>query len=54
MVGTRSVVFPGTTIGEGATIGAMSLLTSNQEVPPNEMWLGIPARKFDKRVKSTN
>ncbi|MEQ6340475.1 MAG: hypothetical protein M3A44_02200 [Gammaproteobacteria bacterium] len=48
MIGARSLVFPGAKIGEGATIGAMSLLTSNQEVPPSEIWVGIPAKKFEK------
>jgi len=52
MIGARCLVFPGTRIGDGATIGAMSLLTSNQDVPPNEVWLGIPARKFEKKDKS--
>ena len=52
MIGARCLVFPGTKIGEGSTIGAMSLLKSNQDVPPNEIWLGIPARKFDNIDKS--
>jgi hypothetical protein len=51
MVGARSLVFPGTTVGEGATIGAMSLLTSNQNVPANEVWVGIPARKVERKNK---
>lgn len=51
-IGARSLVFPGAKIGEGATIGAMSLVTSNQEVPPNEIWLGIPAKRFEKKNKS--
>lgn len=49
MIGAGSLVFPGCRIGEGATIGAMSLLTSNQDVPPSETWVGIPARKFEKK-----
>jgi acetyltransferase-like isoleucine patch superfamily enzyme len=53
MIGARSLIFPGTKIGEGTTIGAMSLLTSNQVIPPNEVWLGIPARKYDKKGEST-
>ena len=49
MIGARCLVFPGSRIGEGATIGAMSLLTSNQDVPPGETWVGIPARKFERK-----
>lgn len=52
MVGARSLVFPGTNIGEGATIGAMSLLTSNQNVPQHQVWVGIPARKVERRTQS--
>ncbi len=50
MIGARSLVFPGSSIGEGATVGAMSLLTSNQTIPPGETWVGIPARKLQKKT----
>lgn len=44
VVGTRSVVLPGVGIGEGATVGAMSLV--NRDVPAGETHAGIPARKI--------
>lgn len=49
MIGAKSLVFPGTIINEGAAIGAMSLLTSNREIPANEIWIGIPAKKIEKK-----
>ncbi len=41
-IGVHSVVLPGVTIGEGAIVGAMSLV--NKDVPPNTVVAGIPAR----------
>lgn len=52
MIGAKSLVFPGSVIGEGAIIGSMSLLTSGQQVPANEVWVGIPARKLERKNKS--
>ncbi len=42
-VGARCTILPGVTIGEGAVVGAMSLV--NRDVPAGEFWAGIPARK---------
>ncbi len=44
LVGTRSVVLPGTSIGEGASVGAMSLV--NRDVPPKAFYGGVPARRI--------
>lgn len=44
VVGTKSVVLPGVDIGDGATVGAMSLV--NRDVPSNEVHCGVPARKI--------
>lgn len=41
-VGTRSVILPGVTIGDGAVISAMSLV--NKDVPPYTMVGGVPIR----------
>jgi len=41
-VGTRSVVLPGVTIGDGAVVSAMSLV--NKDVPPYSMVGGVPIR----------
>ena len=38
---------PNVRIGENSTIGAYSFV--NCDVPPNEMWVGVPA-KFKKKT----
>lgn len=42
-IGAHSVIFPGVIIGEGAKIGAMSLV--KHDVPAGELWYGIPAKR---------
>jgi len=42
-VGANSVIMPGVTIGENATVGANSLV--NKDIPSNEVWVGTPAKK---------
>jgi acetyltransferase-like isoleucine patch superfamily enzyme len=34
---------PNVIIGENSIVGAYSFVTKN--IPPNELWVGIPARK---------
>lgn len=41
-IGVRALVMPGITIGEGAIVGAMSVVTKN--IPSNETFAGIPAK----------
>lgn len=41
-VGAHSVVLPGVRIGDGAVVGACSLV--NRDIPPGETWVGVPAR----------
>ena len=41
-VGANSVIMPGVEMGEGAVIGSNSFV--NRNVPPNEVWIGSPAR----------
>ena len=44
VIGGSVTVLPGLTIGQGAFIGAGSLITKN--VPDGERWMGVPARKI--------
>ena len=46
-IGTHVIVLPGVTIGRGAVIAAGSLV--NKDVPPYEVWGGIPARLLKRR-----
>src|SRR5512145_352404 len=41
-IGSHSVVMPGVTVGENAVVGAFSFVT--KDVPPGEIWVGVPAR----------
>jgi acetyltransferase-like isoleucine patch superfamily enzyme len=43
-IGTGSVIMPGVTIGEGAVVGANSVVT--ESVPPYTVVGGVPARKI--------
>ncbi len=41
-LGARCTILPGVTVGDGAVVAAGSMVT--QDVPPNTMVAGIPAR----------
>lgn len=43
-IGANTTVLPGVTIGDGATISAMSLV--NRDVPAGEFWGGVPIRRI--------
>lgn len=47
LVGAGSLILPGVTIGEGAAIGAQSLVT--KDCDPFKIYLGIPARPIKAR-----
>lgn len=49
IVGAGTVILPGITIGEGASVGAQSLITKNLE--PWFVYFGLPAKKLKKRKK---
>ena len=49
IVGSGSTILPGVSLGEGASVGAMSLVTKNCE--PFHIYFGIPAKKLKKRKK---
>jgi acetyltransferase-like isoleucine patch superfamily enzyme len=46
-IGVGAVVMQGVTIGRGAVIGANAIVT--KDVPPYEIWVGIPARRISER-----
>lgn len=46
-IGTNAIICADATIGEGAIIGAGSVVT--KDVPPYEIWAGNPARFIRKR-----
>ena len=46
-VGTSCVILQGVTIGKGAVIAAGSVV--NKNIPPYEVWAGVPARFIKKR-----
>lgn len=47
IIGANSVILPGVTIGEGAVVGACSLVTKS--CPPWSVNLGVPARRLKSR-----
>lgn len=46
-IGTNTVICKPVTIGEGAIVGASSVVT--KDIPPFEIWAGNPARFIRKR-----
>ncbi len=46
VVGARSVILPGVTVGKGAMIKAMSLVPEGTVIGDYEIWGGIPAMKM--------
>jgi len=51
IVGANSVILPGVTIGEGAVVGANSLVT--KDCDPWTMYVGSPAKPLKERPKET-
>ena len=46
-IGDRAMILPGVTIGDGAVIGGVSVVTKSVE--PYSIWAGNPARKIGER-----
>lgn len=42
-----AIILPGVKIGEGAILGADAVVT--RDIPPYEVWAGVPARKVRER-----
>ena len=51
-IGSNATILCGITIGEGAVVGAGSVVTKN--VPPNEIWAGNPACFIRKNEMDTD
>ena len=49
-IGYGAIITRGVTIGEGAIVGAGSVVT--KDVPPYEVWAGVPAQKIRDRFDS--
>lgn len=54
LVGTYSIVAPGCELGDGSTLGGMSGIRKGQKIPPDEIWVGIPAVFLRKRSETIN
>jgi len=50
-IGTRAVILPGVTIGDGAVVGAGAVVT--KDVPANAIAAGVPAKVIGTRGTST-
>ncbi len=46
-IGTRAVILPGVTIGDGAIVGAGAVVT--KDIPPNAIAVGVPATVIGQR-----
>ena len=49
IIGTGSTLLPGVTLGEGCSVGAMSLI--NKDLEPWGIYAGIPARLIRERSR---
>lgn len=50
IIGTNAVIFPGVTVSEGCSIGAMSLVTKTTK--PWWIYKGIPAKSYKERSQN--
>lgn len=52
-IGPRATILPNVTVGRGAVVAAGAVVTKN--VPPKEIWGGIPAQKIgDRKIQNLN
>ena len=47
-LGGYCAIAPGVEIGDKSIIGAYAVVSKGVKVPPNEIWIGIPAKSFKK------
>ena len=45
LIGANAVLLPGVTIGQGSVVAASALVRSGEQVPPETMVAGVPARQ---------
>lgn len=50
VLGIRTTVLPGVTMGKNSGTGAMTLI--KKDVPENELWIGCPATRLMNRMKN--
>jgi bifunctional UDP-N-acetylglucosamine pyrophosphorylase/glucosamine-1-phosphate N-acetyltransferase len=48
-IGSGTVVVAPNRIGAGATTGAGAVVTKNSNIRPGEVWVGVPARRLEKK-----
>ncbi|HID05806.1 MAG TPA: acyltransferase [Armatimonadetes bacterium] len=46
-IGAGAIILPGVRVGEGAVVGAGAVVV--RDVPPYQVWAGVPARKIGER-----
>jgi acetyltransferase-like isoleucine patch superfamily enzyme len=51
-VGFSAVIMQGVTVGRGAIVGALAVVT--KDIPPYEIWAGVPARKIGERFTESD
>lgn len=49
IIGTNSLILPGVTLGEGCSVGALSMVTKSTD--PWSIYFGIPAKRIKERKK---
>lgn len=47
VVGAGAIVFPGCRIGRNVTVGAKSTVSRRTVIPDGEIWVGVPAKRYD-------
>lgn len=53
-IGLGAVIMPGVTIGENSVVAPGAVVTMDTEIPRNEFWGGVPARKLKDIQLSTH
>ncbi|GMU56940.1 MAG: hypothetical protein AMXMBFR33_60860 [Candidatus Xenobia bacterium] len=47
LIGQRSILMPGVTVGDGAVVAAQAVVLKDVTIPAGETWVGIPAHRKD-------